>query len=132
MSRISDPAPPNLVGARILLVEDDVDLLELLAEQLGRHGAAVTCAKSSMEARGALRDAHYDILVTDLGLPDGTGHELASDARRDGRVRAAIALTGDRDEDTMLASHAMGFVAHITKPCDGDTLARVAEVAAQR
>ena len=67
--------PEMLRGLSILVVEDDDDLRELLRHVLSEHGADVTGAATIAEARGALRARMHDVMVTDLGLPDG--HEAA-------------------------------------------------------
>lgn len=115
---------PMLQGLSILLVEDDDDLRELLALTLGQHGARVTSAGSIAEAREALRTSMHDVLVTDLGLPDGHGHVLGDEARAGG-VGVTIALTGDKRDDIVDASSASGFRLHLAKPIDPETLAFV-------
>jgi DNA-binding response OmpR family regulator len=113
-----------LDGVSILLVEDDGDLRELLAMVLHGHGAAVTSAATLAEARDALRRHTHDVLVTDLGLPDGHGHVLGHEALRGG-VSATIALTGDKRDETVDASRASGFRLHLAKPIDPEMLAHV-------
>lgn len=113
-----------LDGLSILLVEDDDDLREMLGTALGEHGARITTAGSMAAARDALRSSMYDVLVTDLGLPDGHGHELGHEALRGG-VTATIALTGDKRDETMNGSTASGFRMHIAKPFDPQMLAFV-------
>ena len=119
---------PRLDGVRILLVEDEADLLDALAEHLRSVGASVVTASSLKAARAALVDAQFDLLISDIGLPDGSGHDVATEARGAGRVRAAMALTGNRGEAAVDASRAAGFQMHLTKPCDPATLVRVAQL----
>lgn len=113
-----------LRGLSILLVEDDDDLRELLCYVLCEHGAEVTGAGTIAEAREALRAQTHDVMVTDLGLPDGHGHVLGGEALAGG-VAAAIALTGDKNEETLDASSASGFRLHLAKPFDPQMLAHV-------
>lgn len=73
---------------RVLLVEDDDDLRTVVVTILERGGFVVTQASSVAEARDALaRGAEPDLVVLDLVLPGGSGHELVADLRRDGRLR---------------------------------------------
>jgi DNA-binding response OmpR family regulator len=116
--------PRPLRSVTILLVEDDLDLLELLADYLEARGARVVRAGTFALAQRALALERFDLLVSDIDLPDGNGHDLL--AQRRGRVGAAVALTGRRDGDSMDASRTAGFHAHLIKPCDPDILARVA------
>ncbi len=107
---------------RILLVEDDADLLETLATHLEALGANVMRACTAAGARSAMADASFDLLVSDLGLPDGSGYDLAVEARSSQRVKVALALSGHRDDDSLDASRASGFQMHLTKPFDSRTL----------
>ena len=116
--------PAMLRGLSILVVEDDDDLRELLRHVLSEHGADVTGAATIAEARGALRARMHDVMVTDLGLPDGHGHVLGNEAVAGG-VSAAIALTGDKNEETLDASSASGFRLHLAKPFDPQMLVHV-------
>ncbi|MFC8799263.1 response regulator [Promicromonospora sp. NPDC057138] len=73
---------------RVLVVEDDDNLRMVVATVLQNGGLAVTQARSVDEARDALaHGAEPDLVVLDLILPDGSGQELVSDLRRDGRLR---------------------------------------------
>jgi DNA-binding response OmpR family regulator len=113
-----------LTGLSILLVEDDAGLREVLALALGTHGARVTSAGTLAEGRAALRTCNHDVVVADLGLPDGHGHTLGNEARSSG-VSAVIALTGDRRDEIVDGSSAAGFHLHLAKPIDPDMLAMV-------
>jgi CheY-like chemotaxis protein len=73
---------------RVLVVEDDDDLRTVVATVLENGGLVVTQARSVAEARDALaRGDEPDLVVLDLKLPGGTGHDLVADMRRDGRLR---------------------------------------------
>lgn len=120
-----DAPPPRLDGIGVLLVGD---LLEALADHLRRVGATATCASSVGGARAALAVARFDLLVSDVGLPDGSGHDVAVVARDLGRVRAAMALTERRGDDVVDASRAAGFQVHVTKPCDPATFVCIAQI----
>ena len=126
----------QLAGVRVLVVDDEPDARELLAAVLAHHGAAVTAAASVAEALAAVQESAPDVVVSDIGMPDADGYELARrlrrlpDARRD---TPALALTGfARPEDGARASEA-GFDAHMAKPVDPVALVELVErVAAER
>jgi signal transduction histidine kinase/ActR/RegA family two-component response regulator len=102
---------------RILLIEDDPLTLRVLTRLLQAHQHEI---QSSDTVAGALELASrwdFDVLVSDIGLADGTGYELIRNLRAHRPVRA-IALTGfGMDEDISMARTA-GFAAHMTKPVD--------------
>ena len=102
---------------RLLLVEDDADTRRVLARLLRGKGHQVTAAASIHEAVGlAMRDP-FDLLIADLGLPDGSGHDLLRQLG-DHRPTAAIALSGSGMEEDLKRSHESGFDAHLIKPID--------------
>ncbi len=77
---------------RVLLVEDDEDVLALSKLQLERHGFSVEPARSAEDAEASLKESHFDALVTDLALPDRSGLELASRcAQRFGHMGIVLA-----------------------------------------
>ena len=103
---------------RILVVEDEPATLRLMARLLGGLGHAVTTASTIASAYAAFLAAEFDLVVSDIGLPDGTGLDLM---RRIVALRGrvpAIALTGYGMEEDILRSREAGFTAHMTKPID--------------
>ena len=113
---------------RILLVEDHPDTAEQLKRLLKRAGHEVSCAGSLREAREFVESAerqsthaHFDMLISDLGLPDGSGHELMRDLQR-GHHIPGIALSGYGMNEDIRNSMAAGFSRHITKPVDWQEL----------
>ena len=117
------PASPALVPLvegqplRILLVEDDLNTLRVLSRLLKLRGYEVTTADNVASAREKFEEADFDLLLSDIGLPDGTGIELMSLLRKSGPLRG-VALTGyGMDEDIRRCREA-GFIAHLTKPVD--------------
>jgi CheY-like chemotaxis protein len=102
---------------RILLVEDHEATSALLIRLLRSNGHVVTAAGTVAEAMAFLRESRYDLLLSDLGLPDGSGLDIlpALDGRRPPR---AIALSGYGTEQDVAATRAAGFDAHLTKPVD--------------
>ncbi len=70
---------------RLLLVEDDPQLAELVQEGLTRQGFAIDRCGSLKEAMAARGAASYDLILLDLGLPDGDGMSLVRELRKSGR-----------------------------------------------
>jgi PAS domain S-box-containing protein len=121
----SPTGPPD--GARplprrLLLVEDDPATSTVLARLLRRRGAEVTAARGLREARAAAENAEFDLIISDLGLPDGSGLELARWLALRGGRTPSIALSGYGSEEDIRRSLEAGFAAHLTKPVDIRTL----------
>jgi PAS domain S-box-containing protein len=107
-------------SARVLLVEDNCDNAVAIAELLRVEGYEVTVADSVASALEKAQSG-FDVLVSDIGLPDGSGRDLMRELSTRRSVRG-IALTGyGTDEDVRLDGDA-GFAAHLTKPVDPDKL----------
>jgi len=102
---------------RVLLVEDHEPTQRVMERLLTRNGHAVTCAMSAAAAAAAAAAAEFDLIVSDLGLPDGSGLDVLRQlgGRYAGR---AIAVTGYGMESDIAASRAAGFAEHLTKPVD--------------
>ncbi|HEY8020286.1 MAG TPA: ATP-binding protein [Thermoanaerobaculia bacterium] len=113
-----EPSAPS-GPARILLVEDHPDSAEVLAHLLQTAGYEVEVARSVAEAL-AVPPEWIDLLVSDLGLPDGSGLDLLGEMlrRRPVRPLKAIALSGYGMESDLRRSREAGFRAHVTKPVD--------------
>ena len=109
----SDPSPLT-----ILVVEDEPATLRLMARLLRGLGHEVTTADTFAGALETERAGDFGLIISDIGLPDGSGLELMRriSARR-GAV-PAIALTGYGMEDDINRSREAGFTMHMTKPID--------------
>ncbi len=108
---------------RILLVEDHQDSAEALTHLLESQGYEVAVAASVARALAVDFD-EVDLLVSDLGLPDGSGLDLLREVsrRRPSQSLKAIALSGYGMESDLRRSREAGFRAHVTKPVDLATL----------
>ena len=100
---------------RVLLVEDHKPTSTALAHLLARRNYVVVVAGGVAEASAFARRETFDLLISDIGLPDGDGYDLMVELqKRQGLV--GIALTGYGMEADVSRSEAAGFVAHLTKP----------------
>lgn len=113
------PRPPvaDTRGKTLLVVEDHEDTRRALSRALRRRGFGVTAAGSVGAACEQYRAAPADLVICDIGLPDGTGWELMAKLRAHGPVRA-IAVSGYGMDHDLERSQRAGFVAHLTKPID--------------
>ena len=118
-------AAVSLSGLSILVVDDELDARSVVAEALRLEGADVTVTDSAGSAFQQLQAAgvHFDILVTDIGMPDEDGYSLARKLRslQAGRRMLAIAVTGYASKGDVAAAIAAGFDLHVAKPVDFDT-----------
>jgi two-component system, chemotaxis family, CheB/CheR fusion protein len=103
---------------RLLLVEDHADSAELLAELLVGRGHTVRVARTGEAALACAAVETFDLVVSDVGLPDFSGYELMQKLR-DRHALKGIALTGTRVVGDPRDS---GFVAYLQKPIAMSTL----------
>jgi PAS domain S-box-containing protein len=102
-------------GIRILLVEDHEPTRTTLASLLARRNYDVVAAATVQEARTLAKERRFDLLITDIGLPDGNGYDLMNELGKESPLRG-IALTGYGMEHDVARSENAGFDAHLTKP----------------
>jgi signal transduction histidine kinase/ActR/RegA family two-component response regulator len=129
-----------LAGLSILVVDDEADARTVVAETLRLEGARVTVSQSAAEAleRLSSKDARYDVVVTDIGMPAEDGYSLVRKLRRTpfGERMVAIALTGYASQRDREAAIRAGFDVHVAKPVDFDRfvplIARLARAARGR
>jgi CheY-like chemotaxis protein len=129
---LQPPPPPASAAAprlRILLVEDHHDTARVVARVLEAFGHTVTIAGSIASASEALHRQMFDFLICDLGLPDGSGHDLM---RRLPSPLPAIAFSGFSSEDDVQRSLQAGFLEHLVKPIDAQVLVDTIERLAAR
>ena len=109
-------AGPGLTG-RILVVEDHEDTLRVLSRILQNDGYLIKTGSSVSEACELAATQQFDLVVSDLGLPDGSGLELMRHLR-DTQQLCGIALSGYGTANDVEQSRAAGFAVHLTKPID--------------
>lgn len=122
---------PRIDSLRILVVEDHEDTAMSLRLLLNAEGHDVRIAGSIAQALAAAGDFSFDVLMSDIGLPDGRGTDLLRQIRDQTALPfTAIAMTGFGMEDDLEQSRQAGFDAHLTKPVEfsvlRQTIARIA------
>jgi two-component system CheB/CheR fusion protein len=116
------PAPPATRKLQILLVEDHGDTARVMKKLLELNGHDVQTAGDRATALQRATQRSFDLLISDLGLPDGDGLELIRELRSCGHTLPAIALSGYGQEHDVEKSRAAGFAAHLIKPTDFEQL----------
>ena len=108
---------------RLLIVEDEATLSELLAHCLSQQGWAVDIAPSLADGKQALAATHYDCVLLDLGLPDGEGFTLLQDLRSRDDLTPVLAISARDALSEKLAVLNQGADDFIVKPFEPDELA---------
>jgi len=115
----------SLGGLSILVVDDEPDARTVVAETLKLEGATVTVTDSATSAFAKLQEAgvHFDIIVTDIGMPQEDGYSLVRRLRslQSGRQMLAVAVTGYASNSDIEAAMDAGFDLHVPKPLDFNT-----------
>jgi CheY-like chemotaxis protein len=117
---------PRLDGARVLVVDDEEDGRALIMRILEDRGANVVCASSAREALEALAREHFDLLLSDIGMPDMDGFSLIRKVREFDKSRGgpipAIAITAYARAEDRQRSLLAGFHMHLSKPIEAREL----------
>jgi CheY-like chemotaxis protein len=122
----SSPEQPavSAKSMRILLVEDHEDTRRVLERLLTRWGHQVTVAGSVAQTRQSLDGKAFDLLLSDIGLPDGSGLDVIR-AFREISSAPAIAMSGYGMEADLARTQAAGFSEHIIKPVAAERLREI-------
>jgi signal transduction histidine kinase/ActR/RegA family two-component response regulator len=107
---------------RILLVEDHGITAQMIKTVLAEKGHEVQIAGDISTAFELATTNKFDLILSDLGLPDGSGHELMLKLRSQGLKIPGIALSGYGQEDDIRQSHISGFAAHLIKPASREAI----------
>lgn len=116
--------PLSTDAVRVLIVEDHADTADVLAKLLKLSGYQVATAGTAKSALEAIAAEPFDVVVSDVGLPDATGYELMREIRDRSKIKG-IAMTGYGMEEDFARSREAGFVAHVVKPINMEQLERV-------
>ena len=118
------PGSPSRKIRRILLVEDHHDTALIMRRLLESRRYQVHIAGSVQTALRMAGEQPFDLLICDIGLPDGSGLELMRSIQKIQSIKG-VALTGFSRDDDVQNSLAAGFYAHLTKPVDFNHLQAV-------
>ena len=116
--------PPKRL--RILLVEDHRDTRHALSRLLTHFGHQTSVADSTRRAFEVMASQRFDLVLCDIGLPDGTGYDVVSKAKAKGPIKA-VAITGFGTDEDLRRSKEAGFDFHLIKPVDFQELRTVLE-----
>ena len=107
-------------GKSALVVDDVADVTEMLAVLLTHAGYQVVTAASARAALDAARDQQFDVVISDIGMPEMNGYQLAREMRMLPGYQTVpmVAVTGYSMFDDKERSTNAGFNAHMTKPID--------------
>jgi signal transduction histidine kinase len=106
---------------RVLLVDDHHDTCIGMKRMLERHGYEITLAHSAEQAVEKVRTEEFDLLISDIGLPDRSGYELMREVRLN-KDLPGIALSGFGSEQDVNQAREAGFSEHLTKPINFERL----------
>lgn len=118
---LADGPVPPLPEGRILVVDDEPSLRDVLQLGLSRAGFFVAMASSHAQAMEALKES-WDLVVTDLQLPDGDGLSILRHVKAVAPETAVVVLTAHGSADTAVAAMKLGAHDYLTKPFDLDEL----------
>ena len=123
MNMHSLPAP----GCRVLVVEDDQDTADGMAALLSASGHEVRIAHDGSTAIAMALDFHPHVVLTDIGVPQLNGYEVAARMRQHADLAGSVlvAITGYGQEQDRVRTRAAGFEYHLVKPVEPDEMLRI-------
>lgn len=115
------------LSKKILAVDDDVDVCELIKVNLEKQGYEVELANSGEEALEKLKSSPCELLILDLGLPAMDGWEVLKRVKAEEKTKSlpVIILTGKTEEKDMVKGYESGAETYLVKPFDPQTLLAV-------
>lgn len=108
--------------SNVLLLEDNADTRDMLVYLLKATGHSVRAVGSIKLALQEIQLAPYEVLISDISLPDGDGWELMRELRRSGSTIRGIAMSGHSSARDVAKSLESGFQHHLVKPIEFDEL----------
>ncbi|HEY1014864.1 MAG TPA: ATP-binding protein [Herpetosiphonaceae bacterium] len=128
-----DPSPDTAPTHTILVVDDDVTMCQFCAQTLRKVGYSVTDTTSGREALAQLQRGQFDLILTDIWMPEISGLELARQAREIDPGLAIVIMTGETTVETLREAVQQGVTSYLSKPFEIDELRlTVAQVLHQR
>jgi len=115
---LSSMQSPSLSESRVLVVDDEPDIVALVAYHLAKSGYGVSTATTGADALDKARSEHPAAIVLDLMLPDMSGFDVLEKLRDDGELEsiAVLMLTAKRDEPDRIRGLSLGADDYLTKP----------------
>ncbi len=107
---------------RILVIDDDPHFLRVLARILSGENFLVTSAAAACDALELLKSAQFDLVISDLRMPDCDGLSFLESLRRSGNTLPVIILTAYGEVDTYLDAMNAGATEYLNKPIQSDEL----------
>jgi PAS domain S-box-containing protein len=129
--RVTPPAnwPQLLADLHVLVVDDEPDARLLVETVLTQHGATLHGSGSVADALVAVKREKFDVLVSDIGMPDENGYALIRQIRSgeesSGQFLPAVALTAYASAEDRMQAHLAGFQVHVPKPIEPAELVAV-------
>ena len=124
MSLLSTPEPTTSAPSNLLIVEDDTSVRDFCVRLLRMHGYQVAAAENGRAALERLREAQYDLVFTDLQMPEMGGIELLYELRQHYPETDAIVFTAHATVETARQALKLGAFDYLTKPVTVDDLER--------
>ena len=127
--RLASKRRPRKTTKTILVVDDVADVTEMIALFLKHAGYDVATTNSPQTALELAETARFDLVISDIGMPEMNGYELAEYLRANSNYRLTplIAVTGYSEYDDRGRSLRAGFNAHLTKPINPSQLLKLIE-----
>jgi DNA-binding NtrC family response regulator len=119
-------------GIRMLVVEDDKALSEIVCEELRARGHMAVAAESVAEGLEQLKQSEFEVALVDLMLPDGSGIDILKKIAEEGLATEAIVLTGYATVDTAIQAMKLGAYDYVTKPARMEELEVLVAKAAEK
>lgn len=110
------------MGLRILLADDEEDIIEVVQDRLEACGFAVTTASNGLEALQKLSVGKFDGVFLDVKMPEMTGIEVLEEIRKTDKLLPVIILTSSTSRDVAVASLAKGANEYVLKPFEWEEL----------
>jgi DNA-binding NtrC family response regulator len=120
---------PHETVLRVLVVDDELEMAAMIADEFGDRGYSAVALGSGREAIERLTHEHFDAVVTDLRMPDVDGMELLRASRALDPTRPVIVMTGHGAIDTALEASSQGAFHYLTKPFSPVHLVELVEAA---
>jgi DNA-binding NtrC family response regulator len=119
-------------GIRMLVVEDDKALSEIVCEELRARGHMAVAAETVAEGLDQLKQSEFEVALVDLMLPDGSGIDILKRIAEEGLATEAVVLTGYATVDTAIQAMKLGAYDYVTKPARMEELEVLVAKAAEK